>query len=576
VQPTRNDPNVLRITMHGGGELQATVKVGHVPPNPDGSVPVARYERNGDRVTIIVSERASPAQIQRALAHEFTELRFNRHARADTLRPGGKAPTPPDVNTHLSRHDRGRIAEIEHLARQIEVARSRGDGAAVTRLQDEAGRLVAHLGLVHGEGAPSRTALARAALPPDSAGARLLGDFVEAGRSNPMLEPLGAGFDDLSVLARQAAYQRTLGRPGDEMLHRAARMVVEDGLVSAGRPDVERIAALRDQLPDAAARALLDQAVDSATQNWRRLQREVREGGRGRVDRMEAEITRQRFGDHPNFQDFEVFRQNYLTAHRTVDGDSPDVMRRLFNQWVHGAFVTDSGGIKGISIGVIHAEAVDHPAGGATLRGDAAQEGLATKQRDAMAARDDIEAELAGRPLTSGRSPSGKSPADLATDLSNQMRIIRDSGEDLGTRAAEKFATDVLGSPSAIPLTRTGAGVPDLVFDSGGRLILIEAKGPQADLGFRRTADGRRAEQGTPEYVESLARDMMRPRMPPDPALAALGARLLAAVRANPPAVDYYVVRQPLGRDGRPGPIEAQKFDLVSGRTSTPTTTSTP
>ncbi|MDO9505103.1 hypothetical protein [Hydrogenophaga sp.] len=572
VQPTRNDPNVLRIAVHGGGELQATVKVGHVPPNPDGSVPVARYERNGDRVTIVVSERASPAQIQRALAHEFAELRFNRHARADTLRPGGKAPTPPDVNTHLSRHDRGRIAEIEQLARQIEAARSRGDGAAVTRLQDEAGRLVAHLGLVHGEGAPSRTALARAAMPPESAGARLLGDFVEAGRRNPMLEPLGTGFDDLSVLARQADYQRTLGRTGDEMLQRASRMVVEDGLMSAGRPDVERIAALRDQLPDDAARALLDQAVDNATRNWQRLQREVREGGRGRVDRMEAEIARQRFGDHPNFQDFEVFRNAYLNACRTVDGDSPDVMRRLFNQWVHGAFVTDNGGIRGISIGVIRAEAVDHPTAGVTLRGDAVQEGLAQTQRNAMAARDDIEAELAGRPLPSGEAPSGRTP----DDLSNQMRIIRDSGEDLGTRAAEKFAADVLGGPTAIPLTRTGAGVPDLVFDNGGRLILIEAKGPQADLGFRRTADGRRTEQGTPEYLESLARDMMRPRMPPDRQLNALGARLLAAVRANPPAVDYYVVRQPLGRDGRPGPIEAQKFDLVSGRTSTPTTSRTP
>ncbi len=572
VQPTRNDPNVLRIALHGGGELQATVKVGHVPPNPDGSVPVARYERNGDRVTIVVSERASPAQIQRALAHELMELRFNRHARADTLRPGGKAPTPPDVNTHLSRHDRGRIAEIEHLARQIEAARSQGDGAAVTRLQDEAGRLVAHLGLVHGEGAPSRTALARAAMPPESAGARLLGDFVEAGRRNPMLEPLGTGFDDLSVLARQADYQRTLGRTGDEMLQRAARMVVEDGLVSAGRPDAERIAALRDRLPDDAARALLDQAVDNATLNWQRLQREVREGGRGRIDRMEAEIARQRFGDHPNFQDFEVFRSTYLNACRTVDGEGPDVMRRLFNQWVHGAFVTDNGGIRGISMGVIRAEAVDHPTAGVTLRGDAVQEGLAQAQRHAMAARDDIEAELAGRPLPSGEAPSGRTP----DDLSNQMRIIRDSGEELGTRAAEKFATDVLGGPTAIALTRTGAGVPDLVFDQGGRLILIEAKGPQADLGFRRTADGRRAEQGTPEYLESLARDMMRPRMPPDPQLNALGARLLAAVRANPPAVDYYVVRQPLGRDGRPGPIEAQKFDLVSGRTSTPTTTRTP
>jgi hypothetical protein len=577
VTRTKKDPNVLLVRKHdNSGDLEVRVVVGAPEPKPglkrsaettEAGRPVAFYTEDAstNRRTIFISPDASPAQIQRALAHELAELRFQAHQRPDALKPGSRPTPPPDPNAQMSRHDRGRMAEIEHLARKIEAAKQKGDAMELARLQDESGRLVAHLGLIHGEGADARLALARSAMDPGSAGARLVGDFVEAAKQNPMLEPLGAGFDDLSVLAKQAEYQRSLGKPAGDALDRAARMVVQEGLVRAGVRDKALIDDIRMQLPDDAARALFDQALAHAQGNWREIQDQIRKQAHAHTpDIMAAEIGRQRFGDHPNYQDFEEFRALYMKLNPSVDPHSPTTQRRLFERWVHGAFVTNNGGIKGISIGMIRAETVDIDTKGLSLRGDPAQEALAKAQQDAMRRRDEIDAELEGN-----RPPSGKSRDDLEAEYSDVMRIIRDTGEALGTGAAEKFAQDHLNNPTPIPISKTGAGVPDLAFDGPNRrLILIEAKGSEADLGFRRTADGRLAEQGTPEYLESLARDMMKPTNPPD--VQTLGNRLLKAVRANPPEVDYYVVRQPIDNTGHPTELEAQKCDLTKGRTAAP------
>nr|WP_145547125.1 annexin [Variovorax boronicumulans] len=570
VRPTRNDPGVLLVPQHDGGELQVRVRVGPVEANADGLRPVATYRRNGDRVEITVSEHASAAQIQRALAHELNELRFARHQRNDALRPGVRPNPPPDANAQLSRHDRGRVGEIEHLARAIETARGQGDTRALALLQDEAGRLVAHLGLVHGgEAADARRALALSALEPTSAGRRLLGEMVEAARTNPMLEPLTGSLDDVFVLARQAAHQQTLGRGDQRQLALAARRVVEEGLVRNGGRTVDHdaIARARDQLPDPAARALLDRAIDEARAKGSAIEREIVRDLRAAPDPLARELAAQRFGDHVNYQDFALFQARYLAAHTSLDRADPALQQRLFTLWAGGAFVTAGGGVRGISIGAVRAVATDWPTAGLSLRDNPTQEAHARQQVDAMRARDDILAELGGRP-----PPSGRTPEQLATELSAAMLTIRDSGEALGEAAASRFATDTLGLGQPLPCSRTGAGVPDLAFHGpDGRLVVVEAKGPQADLGFRRTADGRRAEQGTPEYLESLARDMMRPTCPAD--VQALGARILAAVRADPPQVDYYVVRQPLDASGRPTPLEAQKFDLTTGRTTTMTAT---
>ncbi|WP_229883150.1 hypothetical protein, partial [Pseudorhodoferax aquiterrae] len=570
VRPTRNDPGVLLVPQHDGGELQVRVRVGPVEANADGLRPVATYRRNGDRVEITVSEHASAAQIQRALAHELNELRFSRHQRDDALRPGVRPNPPPDANAQLSRHDRGRVGEVEHLARAIETARSQGDTRALARLQDEAGRLVAHLGLVHGgEAADARRALALSALEPASAGRRLLGEMVEAARTNPMLEPLTGSLDDVFVLARQAAHQQTLGRGDQRQLALAARRVVEEGLVRNGGRTVDHdaIAQARDQLPDPAARALLDRAIEEARAKASAIEREIVRDLRAAPDPLARELAAQRFGDHVNYQDFALFQARYLAAHTSLDSADPALQQRLFTLWAGGAFVTAGGGVRGISIGAVRAVATDVPTAALSLRDNPTQEAHARQQVDAMRARDDILAELGGRP-----PPSGRTPEQLAADLSAAMLTIRDSGEALGEAAASRFATDTLGLGQPLPCSRTGAGVPDLAFNGpDGRLVVVEAKGPQADLGFRRTADGRRAEQGTPEYLESLARDMMRPTSPAD--VQALGARILAAVRANPPQVDYYVVRQPLDASGRPTPLEAQKFDLTTGRTTTMTST---
>ncbi|WP_431287229.1 hypothetical protein [Roseateles chitinivorans] len=573
VVPTRRDADVLRVPKHGGGELEVTIRVGTLEPNADGLTPVARYvERPGtNRVEIIVSAHAPSHHVERALAHELNELRFIGHQRDDALRPGSRPMPPPDANKQMSRHDRGRMGELEHLARRIEAAGSPPAperAREVASLHDEASRLVAHLGLVHGgDAADARRALALSALEPGSAARRLLGPMVEAARTNPMLEPMTGTLDDLHVLARQMDYQRAQDLPRARgtahPVETAARRLIEHDLVrNGGRTvDVERLAQARAQLPDDASRALFDLAVERARTDGHALERSIAKARFEPPDRVARELAEQRFGDHVNYQDFELFRSRYLAANPSRNGNEPGIHQELFQRWVAGAFVTHAGGVARISIGLIRAEAVDIATPGLGLHADPIQQAVAKAQADAMTERDNIQRELAGL-----SPPSGRTVEQLEADLSAARRTIRDAGEALGTSAAQHFADQHLslgGTP--IPCSRTGAGVPDLAFNGpGGQLVIIEAKGPQASLITRRTVDGRRAEQGTPEYLESLARDMMKPSCPAD--VQALGNRLLTALRASPPQVDYYVVRQPLDARGRPAPLEAQKFDLTTGR----------
>ncbi|MBS1874285.1 MAG: hypothetical protein JSU00_13800 [Acidobacteria bacterium] len=536
-------PGTVRIPSDSG-DLQVTIKVGALMANPDETVPVARYEKQGNKVTITVSEKAPASQVQRALAHEFNELRFGSRAQGDMLAPGKTPTPPPDPVSQLSRHDRGRIAEIEHLARAIESARLKGDSKTAAELMDEAGRLTAHLGLVHGgDPAKARAALALAALEPTSAGRRLLADFVAAGRANPMLEPTGFGLDDLAVLARQSAYLATLDRSGDGVLNRAAALLIAENVLNTPPSQLDGV---RSLLPTEEARAMFDLALAHAQAN-RRLQATV-------DSRLASEITRQRFGDNPLFQEFNQFRKLYLAKNPTIDASDPETTRRLFEYWTKGSAVTPAGSRVAISIGEVKSVAIEVETHGLTLRDAAAQEQLATGRATAINRRNAIETEL--------KSPTPTTDAAaLKAELTTVLETIKKSAETMGSKAGEHFAAHELGNPKAIPIGKEGAGVPDLAYEGpDGRLIIIEAKGPKAGLVDRATPDGRRAYQGTPEYLESLAIDMMRPTNPES--VRKLGERLLIAMRNPPPKVDYYVVRQPVDAQGRPTALEAQKFDL--------------
>lgn len=577
LRPGKKDPSKLLLSRHGGGELEVEVRVGAVSRSSgdgDGPLPVASYVKNGDRVAITVSDKASPAQVQRALAHELGELRFVSHERSDLLQPGVHQDTLPAASKGaLSRHDRGRMAEVEHLAREIEAAHARGDEPGAAQLQDEAGRLVAHMGLVHGgEAADARRALALSALEPGSSSQRLLGDMVLAARANPMLEaPLG-GLDDLSLLARQSAYQQGLRLNDQHQLRAAAARVVEEGFVRLGgrTVDAEAIAQVRERLPDEASRALLDRAVEHASRNGRDVERDLALAATARPDPLQQELARQRFGDHPNFQDFDDFKARYLKTHKSLDGRDAALQQRLFQVWAAGAFVTAQGGIRGIAVGAIRAVPTDIVTHGLSLVGDAAQVKRAADQARALDTMERTLQEMAGKGKASGRTPE-----QMAQDLYDARIAVRDLGEALGEHAAGHFAQQHLNIKTPpLPCSRRGAGVPDLAYRAAdGRLILIEAKGPEAGLKFRRTADGRLAEQGTPQYLESLACDMMRSTSPAD--VQVLGHQILVALRTSPPNIDYYVVRQPLDSHQAPTALEAQRFDLGSGRTTSSATTGT-
>ncbi len=104
-----------------------------------------------------------------------------------------------------------------------------------------------------------------------------------------------------------------------------------------------------------------------------------------------------------------------------------------------------------------------------------------------------------------------------------------------------------------------------------GRLLLIEAKGGTSELGVRRSADGTRmVQQGSREYLESLAATMTRSS---DPEIRRLGAKLELALRGNPPNIDYLVVRQPFQANGSLAAPEVGTFDLSRRGSTQPTLT---
>jgi hypothetical protein len=158
--------NVARSVMNPTKEGVTAVE----RPSPDGSTPVKVEEAIKGRYVIQISEHLDAVNVRRAVAHEVAEILARRALGtrlpgADVLRPGGDQSAP------LSPHDRGRLAEIEDVAREI----GRG-GACGERAGHELMALVEDLGLRDGTagaderygrvaaelGAPAREALQKA------------------------------------------------------------------------------------------------------------------------------------------------------------------------------------------------------------------------------------------------------------------------------------------------------------------------------------------------------------------------------------------------------------------------------
>ncbi len=169
---------------------------------------------------------------------------------------------------------------------------------------------------------------------------------------------------------------------------------------------------------------------------------------------------------------------------------------------------------------------------------------------------------------------------ELAQERKDAHRDRTDRGEDLGEHAAGDSMADMYRdsdlTPHQVPTKDTGAGTFDQVYeikDKDGNTVkwaIVEAKGPNADLGVRKGLDGQNYEQGHPKYLESVLQNM-RDRGDGDLAdkleAAALGGDLDYTVVKAKVSHETVDVTQPDGsvtqtKEPRYGGYDRRHFDI--------------
>ena len=482
-------------------------------PRVRGEMQAARYDADPDvpgGFIIRVSEGTPASEVGRALAHEVRELRNLTPANAampDALGAGGKGG-------RLSPHDEGRLGEIEFMAHQLATLDPADSRSAATRrrIMDEAQRLVDHLGLL-GESAAAarRLGAVRGALGEDTSIRALLDDAVRTAGSNPFLEKPGETIDDnLALLGRRLEHARSLGDQGAELrfreqliLDQAIELVMSEGLVTTYRGkagpsfDGNEIARLRAGMPGA-MRDLFDRAIRTA-----------------------------------------ATRPPYVDNDRRP---SPGYEARFLSEDVaHAASALPDDLV--IEVGRRPSE----------MRSMRVEEAIAGRLR-LLEARSLLQMELDQPGNDSARI------RDLQKRIGRNIAATNLLSEALGVAAGRQFVANdpVLRTGTIIDLPFSGSGVPDILVElPGPRYVLVECKGGVADLGTRKSVDGRfRVSQGRREYVESLAHAMIAK----GGRTGTAGAALLAQVTSD---VDlpYYLVRQPFDIDGAPTTPQVSEFD---------------
>jgi hypothetical protein len=560
-------------------------------PTADG-VPVARFRPdpgNPDGYLVEMSARAPAGTARRALAHELTEIRHAHAGRishddaANLLRAGGfgaegRAAGPPA----LTPHDRGRLAEVRVLGEEIAAARIANDDKAVTRLEDETQRLLAHLGLIdESPGARARLELAQSAMA-DDVGRQFLQAQAEAARAHPFLRAFpedSHGRQDL--LIKRLKHARAMGDAALEAsVFRQAQALLDfskggNVVVRGSGPQMVLSRAWLAKTLESQSHplsSLLAEMADYAYQ--RRLYYGSTEGGRMAVDPAAdhpdlVAATDRRFRDYQGRQTWEEFQRQFFGMSKT-----PKVaaLNRAFYLWVSGrvAFskgksrrLVDPRGLAMVRADVGRRSQVPEAALARSHAMTETEPGVARNVGDAIDARRAAMAESAAlqAQLRNVRDPDEY--AAVQQQINDLIPRINNPTRDLGEAAAARVARERFGGNQDNMSEFSVSGRPDLAVDSRNpdRLVVIEAKGADATLGYRLSRDGtRRVQQGTFEYLDSLAAEMMRPGNPPD--VIALGRRIDSALRTGQPPIEYYVVRQPIPASGDLPPPQLSPFIL--------------
>jgi hypothetical protein len=235
-----------------------------------------------------------------------------------------------------------------------------------------------------------------------------------------------------------------------------------------------------------------------------------------------------RYGDAKQYQDWETFKKTYLDKWRATSDDAI----AAFGLWASGKY----------SKGVNQALNVE-----------------ALNRAPDIEALPYLEVPQPGTQLdpTLPKAKTLKEIVELQTELKNTQDIVRReeindqldklpsltrASEDIGDAAAKQVAEKLFGANPNTLVSRRGSGVPDVMFDKPNSdvLVVIEAKGGGSPLGTRKEADGDlMVQQGTKEYLYSLAKAMQRSK---NPAIQADGRTLETKLLQG--KVEYYLVRQ--------------------------------
>ena len=589
----------VELTAHNGEKVKVRIETGvALEPTADEALPSAEYVRDGDGYKIRISQGARSSDVERALAHEFAEIRAVHpsagSASEHALEPGAKT-------TELSGHDQGRLAEVRVLARQFNEAPP--DSPKRAALRDEAERLANHLGLT-GDGAQPTARLGRAleALGEGPASA-FLKDAAGSAKTNPFLERLyGDPVHDLRVLARRLERASTLAEsPGElakiaEQIHESARQLLwKNELLYAKRdqPPVRDRVRLDELKPwlSPSEQKLLDTAVESAASRRKPAGAEAGASSKptepdpAARDPHTAEAVRAAFADEPNFQDWPKMRDKYL-AGIPPDQIEPQRLRWLFDEWAAGKFIGEKGAPRSLfteDLGPSKGFAAKFKIENETRPGLQleATDPVTVDGRETTVAKADAlrqqklnAAEPIREALEKARAAEAPEPViqALRDQLTSNMRPVIGISEALGVAAGRAFLIEHFGgvltaaglTPESgfVEIPRAGSGVPDLVYKlPNGQFVVVECKGGESGLGTRLSTDKTyRVEQGHLEYLKSLAYNMANSST--DPAIRKLGGELLLAATKGP-LPEYWKVQQPFDeKTGRAAAPIVSQFDL--------------
>jgi hypothetical protein len=571
-----NDPTHLKVRPATGGD-EVTVRIiptDTMAPEPDGMVPVARYRLNPATgvYEVFVSSRAPHGTIERALAHELTEIRA-RHQQVeipDALKPGGfgSGRGKPSDEVALSPHDRGRIAELEVLTRRIADTK---DAVALARLQEDTQRLLAHLGVID----DTPAARARLEVIREEVAARptvldLLNSQVKAAQQNPFLRvPPSDPREYVEFLADRLAYAQGMGdaaRSAQVLAQARLAVSFRDRKVvrfhpPGGEPVAYGIDALSKLASDPNARnnrraralvAIIDDALAHGAVRIDSFAKRQPPPDPAMLDSDTADAVRRRYSDQKLFQDWATFKGRY----GITSGSKPDDIRRAFHLWASGYYVSSPG--RPASLAASSRVADITPLPYREVVEPRAHLPPGTTEETTLKRIIELQAQL--------KASTGLAEREAIADELAKLPSLKEASENIGTATANNFARTVFGVDPEAVSARRGAGVPDLMFidPKTGRLIIVEAKGGESSLTTRRNVDGdKMVAQGTKDYLESLAKTMQQSR---DPEIRLQGKQLEDMLAMN--MVDYYLVRQPYGRtDGTLETPTVARFDISRGGT---------